>query len=139
MSGVDTFASAKAQANITAIIAGLRTKHQTRDELQCLLGVSKPTMRRYLEHLRTERRIFIRAWRSGTRGRFAPVYAPGAGMDMPEPAGMTKHERNAMEWRRVKSCIAKHDRVKSVARVHKTIQRVRSKPQPWFAALMRAA
>jgi len=138
MSGADTFASAKAQGRLARLLAGLKKQDMTRDEAQCLLGLSKASGRRYIAHLRGLEQIHIVAWRSSDRGRFSPVYALGAGQDVPEPAGMTKYDRNVQEWRRVKADRDRHDRVKAVARVQYRINTVRRKPQPWFAALERA-
>lgn len=136
MAGIDTFTSPKAQAKIDRILVELEKLRMTRDELQCLLGISKPTARRYIERLRAEQQVYIASWRCGTSGRFAPVYALGNRKDAPEPAGMTRVERNKQEWRRIKANPERHRRVKAVARVNGVVQRARATPQPWFAALV---
>ena len=131
-----TFATQKAAAKIERILSALENQPMTRDELQCLLGVAKPTMRRYIEHLRAEpRRIHIKRWLR-TPGQFAPVYALGTRKDAPLPRTMTRTERNQEEWRRIKADPDRHDRVKAAQRVYGRIQRVRQVPQPWFAALL---
>jgi hypothetical protein len=115
----------------------LKALPMTRDELQCLLGLSKPAMRRYIDHLRDpeNKRIFIAAWRGSTKGRFAPVHALGDKPDAPQPTALTRHERNALQWRRIKADRDRHDRVKASARVYGAINRMRGKPQGIFAAL----
>lgn len=138
MAGYNTFDKPKSLAKIARIIAELESLPMTRDELQCLLGVSKPTMQRYVEHLRAEKRIYIAAWRQ-TSGQPAPVLAVGAQPDARRPKPMSREQRNALEWKRIKRDPDRHDRVKSMARVYAKVQRVKGTPQPWFAALMGAA
>jgi hypothetical protein len=136
MAGIHTFTATKAQAKIKRILDALATLPMTRDELQCLLGVSKPTMRRYLTYLRSEpKRVYIKRWRSSGSGRFSPIYAAGRLPDKPEPVGMSRRERNALQWRRIKADRDRHDRVKAAARVHTKIQRTRKTPNGIFAAL----
>lgn len=131
-----TFTTPKAAAKIERILAALKQQPMTRDELQCLLGISKPTMRRYIAHLRAEpRRIFVKRWLR-TMGLPAPVYALGSRKDAPLPRTPTRTERNQEEWRRIKADPDRHDRVKAAARVYGRISRVRQAPQPWFAALL---
>lgn len=135
MAGIDTFTTPKSAAMIARILAELQKLPMTRDELQCLMGCSKPTMRRYIAHLRADGRIHIARWRSSTKGRFAPIHAVGKRVDAPMPKPMTRTERNANRWKRVKADRDLHDHVKSAARVCAHIQRARTKPQSWFAAL----
>lgn len=136
MVGIHTFTSPKAQAKIERILHALDNLPMTRDELQCLLGVAKPTMRRYLTYLRSEpKRVYIKRWRSSGSGRFSPIYAAGNLPDKPEPVGMSRRERNILQWRRIKADQDRHDRVKAAARVHAKIQRVRMKPNGIFSAL----
>lgn len=138
MAGYNTFDKPKSLAKIARILAELESLPMTRDELQCLLGVSKPTMQRYVEHLRAEKRIFVAAWRQ-TSGQPAPVLAAGDRSDAPRPKAMDRQQRNALEWKRIKNDRDRHDRVKSMARVYAKVQRVKGTPQPWFAALMGVA
>lgn len=131
-----TFASPKAQAKIARILAALEQQPMTRDELQCLLGIAKPTMRRYIAHLHAEpRRIFVKRWRP-TTGKPAPVYAVGSRKDAAPPRPATRTERNQLEWQRIKADPDRHARVKAAARIYGRIKRVRQTPQPWFAALL---
>lgn len=132
---VDTFTAPKSIAMIARILAELTKLPMTRDELQCLMRCSKPTIRRYIAHLRSENRIHIARWKTSNRGRFAPVHAVGCNTDAKEPVALTKTERNAMRWKLVKADRDRHDRVKSQARVAANIQRVRAKPVTWFGAL----
>lgn len=136
MAGIDTFDSPKAKAKTARILVELEKLPMTRDELQCLLGVSKACVQRYIVHLRSQpRQLYIARWKQG-HGRSAPVYAVGTRRDAPKPAAMTRTERNAKEWKRIKADPDRHARVKAAARVHGTIQRVKAAPQPWFAALV---
>lgn len=136
MAGYHTFVTAKAQAKIARVLAELENLPMTRDELQCLLRISKPTARRYIEHLRAEpRRLFIVRWRP-TVGLPAPVYAVGNRKDAPMPPAMSREERNAKLWRAIKSDKDRHERVKAASRVFERIRRAKAKPQPWFAALL---
>lgn len=136
MAGIDTFASSKARARIERILLELAKLPMTGDELQCLLGVSQPTMWRYLNHLRSEpRRVYVSKW-TPTVGELAPVYAVGILPDARRPKPITKRKRNQMQWKRLKADRDRHERMKATARVNGAIQRVRGKPQPWFAALM---
>lgn len=131
-----TFTTPKAQAKITRILTALEQQPMTRDELQCLLGIAKPTMRRYIAHLTSAPRlIHIRRWKR-TTGMPAPVYAIGSRKDAAPPRIATRTERNQLEWQRIKADPDRHARVKAAARVHGRIQRVRQTPQPWFAALL---
>jgi hypothetical protein len=136
MVGIHTFSTPKAKAKIDRIVTELEKMPMTRDELQCLLAVAKPTMRRYLTHLRDEpKRIYVKRWRSSGSGRFSPIYAAGNLPDAPEPIGMSRRERNVLQWQRIKADRDRHDRMKAAARVNGAIKRVRAAPQPWFAAL----
>ena len=131
-----TFATPKAQAKIARIPAALTEQPMTRDELQCLLGIAKPTIRRYIEHLRAKpRQIHIARWRR-TTGQLAAVYAAGERRDARQPRVLTSRERNQEQWRRIKADPDRHDRIKATARVQGAIHRMRGKPQPWFAALV---
>ncbi len=131
-----TFTTPKAQAKIARILAALEQQPMTRDELQCLLGIAKPTMRRYIAFLTTaQRQIHVRRWKR-TTGQLAPVYAVGSRKDAPQPRIATRTERNQLEWQRIKADPDRHDRVKAAARVYGRIKRVRQTPQPWFAALL---
>jgi len=131
-----TFSSPKAQAKIARILAALEQQPMTRDELQCLLGIAKPTMRRYIAHLTTAPRlIHIRRWKR-TTGKPAPVYAVGSRKDAAPPRVATRTERNQLEWQRIKADPDRHARVKATARVYARIKRACATPQPWFAALL---
>lgn len=131
-----SFVTKKAQAKIAQVLEAVASTPMTRDELQCLLGISKPTMRRYITHLCAEpRRIYVSAWRR-TTGQPAPVYSAGDRCDKKPPRPMTRTERNKEEWRRIKADPERHDRVRAYQRTYGAIQRLRGKPQPWFAALM---
>jgi hypothetical protein len=135
MAGHHTFATPKSQAKIARILVELKAKPMTRDELQCLLRIAKPTMRRYIDHLRAEpRRLYIARW-NPTPGLPAPVYALGDKPDVPPPPPISRSERNAATWRKIKADRDRLDRVRAAARVHKAIQRVRAQPVTWFAAL----
>lgn len=136
MAGIETYTAPKSVAMIARILAELQKLPMTRDELQCLMGCSKPTMRRYIAHLRNEGRIHIARWNTSTHGRFAPVHAVGSRNDARKPEPMTRPERNAKRWKLVKADRDLHDKVKSAARVCAHIQRARTKQQPWFAALI---
>jgi hypothetical protein len=135
MAGYHTFESPKSQAMIVRIVDELSKHPMTRDELQCLLRVSKATMQRYVVHLRGGHRIHISEWRSSGLGRFAPVFSVGRSKDAPEPAGPTRSARNAAIWQQIKRDRELHERIKAAARVHGAIRRVRAAPQSWFAAL----
>lgn len=117
-------------------ISAVTAMPQTRDELQCLLGCSKATVRRLLEYLHAEPRcIHVVGWRA-SGGELTPVWSYGTSPDAPRPRALTKAERNRMHWKAIKRDPFRHQQRKASDRAAKSIRRLRGKRQGWAAALL---
>lgn len=131
-----TFETAKAQARLARIVGELAARPMTIGDLERLLGITTMAVRRYLAHLRAApRRVFIKRWLP-TGGLPAPIFAAGSRRDAPKPVTKTRQERNRQDWLRLKADPDRYDRVRAAARVYYRINRLRGRPQPWFAALL---
>lgn len=136
MAGVHTFVTNICQARFLEILSLISESPKTRAELCILLNVSKPTMRRYIEHLRFDVRCMYVSRYAPTGGKLAPVYALGRSPDAKKPPEKVSRDYNVARWQRLKKDRNAHKDHLASERVRAKIRQTRKKPNTWLSALL---
>lgn len=112
-----------------AILAQLKSGLATAPELAILLGLSNPTIRKYLPKMRAERLVYRAAWASRTEGgRQMALWAAGNADDAPQDSVIKA-------WSPVGLTYEQHDLLRKKNEARTILKIARKKPQGIFAAL----
>lgn len=112
-----------------AILAQLRAGLATGPELATLLGLSHPTIRKYLPKMRAERLVYRAAWVSRTEGgRRMALWAAGNADDASQDTVIKAHAPVGLTYEQ-------HDLLRRKNEARTILKIARKKPQGIFAAL----
>lgn len=117
-------------ARIMDILELLTVPH-TVHEICAEITLTPSGVRRYLQELKADKRIYIKGWRHpGKRGDLAPIYALGNRPDAPK-RGESRSER----YKREKADKDKYERILAKRRAADRAKAAASKPNTWLGAL----
>lgn len=92
-------------------------------------SMSLQRARQYVCELHAAGKLYIAAWRArADGGSSVPLYAVGSLPDVPRPAPMTEHQKNARHWAKLKADPHRHGLLLQR-------NRLRKKPATWASAL----
>jgi predicted ArsR family transcriptional regulator len=126
----------KIEQNFAATLKALRATSMTSAQLGEVLGVSANWARHFVAKLREEHRVYISGW-IPMRAGIAPTYTLGDREDVPRPVCDKKAAYMRLKERRKTDPDAQERYERDLRRraIKDRIAKLKTKPQPWFAAL----
>lgn len=109
---------------------------QSLAEISVGIFIRYESTRPYIDYLVEHEEAHIVGWvQPSGRGPYMPVLRNGKGRSKPRPEWMLNIEKRRRARKRLKKDPEKYEAHLAAERVRTRIQRLRGKPQPWFAAL----